>query len=63
MADYQAGKRYAQAAFAIAKEAGTVATWRARSIGNRFGSYRGFAFGRKAQTADKEKHHACNEEG
>ena len=29
MADYQAGKRYAQAAFAIAKEAGTVATWRA----------------------------------
>ena len=29
MADYQAGKRYAQAAFAIAKEAGTIARWRA----------------------------------
>ena len=29
MADYQAGKRYAQAAFAIAKDAGTIATWRA----------------------------------
>jgi F-type H+-transporting ATPase subunit delta len=28
MADYQAGKRYAQAAFAIAKEQGTVAQWR-----------------------------------
>lgn len=29
MADYQAGKRYAQAAFAIAKEQGTIAQWRA----------------------------------
>ncbi len=29
MADYQAGKRYAQAAFAIAKEHGTVPAWRA----------------------------------
>ena len=29
MADYQAGKRYAQAAFAIAKEAGTITQWRA----------------------------------
>jgi F-type H+-transporting ATPase subunit delta len=28
MADYQAGKRYAQAAFAIASEQGTVAAWR-----------------------------------
>lgn len=28
MADYQAGKRYAQAAFAIAKEQGTVTAWR-----------------------------------
>lgn len=29
MADYQAGKRYAQAAFAIAKEQGTIVQWRA----------------------------------
>jgi F-type H+-transporting ATPase subunit delta len=29
MADYQAGKRYAQAAFAIAKDGGTVNQWRA----------------------------------
>jgi F-type H+-transporting ATPase subunit delta len=29
MADYQAGKRYAQAAFAIAAEQGTIAAWRA----------------------------------
>lgn len=28
MADYQAGKRYAQAAFGIAKEQGTIAQWR-----------------------------------
>jgi F-type H+-transporting ATPase subunit delta len=28
MADYQAGKRYAQAVFAMAKEAGTIAQWR-----------------------------------
>ena len=28
MADYQAGKRYAQAAFAIARDAGNVAQWR-----------------------------------
>ena len=41
----------------------TVATWRARSLDNKFGSCRTVALGRKAQTADKEKHHACNEEG
>jgi F-type H+-transporting ATPase subunit delta len=29
MADVQAGKRYAQAAFSIAREQGTIATWRA----------------------------------
>ncbi|MFN0146109.1 MAG: ATP synthase F1 subunit delta [Dehalococcoidia bacterium] len=29
MADYQAGKRYAQAVFGIAVDQGTVATWRA----------------------------------
>lgn len=29
MADYQAGKRYAQAAFAIASETGTITQWRA----------------------------------
>lgn len=41
----------------------TIAAWRARTLGNKFGSCRAFALGRKAQTADKEKHHACNEEG